>query len=413
MPTKILVWNIQNFTINKIDFEKGERIALPSPPSVFFATSSTILKNDYIIDNVALANPDIFIVIEVVSGRGPKGSMVTSKGAMGVQTLLKRLKSLSNNWFLVPPLKLTDQIQVAEIDDEGPDEDLSELISEGGYTEAIAVFFRKDKVDFVGPNVWPTVPGNDNPGKASVPPGPGVVAGAYPAEWQSCLPRNDDGSYNYFAGRADFRTAGGDEWLFPAIQSRRPFLTKFRERQGMRRFLTIASVHFPPQPAPAKQAFVALVEYFNTDYAIAQDEIILIAGDYNINYYQDTERVFEFLRGQHFFTVFNGTAQPTMYKRNGSATPTDYRPQKGLDNASVKYGSQAIFQGLTGMIFDRVRNDPGTVPPITSLLYTPYNDIISQPTPDEQNDLFREPFNFGKFGPAPGTSDHLAIYVEL
>ncbi len=47
-----------------------------------------------------------------------------------------------------------------------------------------------------------------------------------------------------------------------------------------------------------------------------------------------------------------------------------------------------------------------------SLMYNSPAQIAMLP-PCEQDDAFRQPFNFGKLGPVPGTSDHMAIYLEL
>ncbi len=403
MPAKLLIWNIQNFTLNKIDWTIGDIVHVyhPGTQTPKFSSAYNTLRNDYIIDNVTLADPDIFIIIEVISGRGVKGSLVSSKGASGVTTLLTRLRRVNQNWCLVPPLKLTDEIITAEIEeDDESDSTLQELLSEGGYTEAIGVFYRKDRMDFIGPYVWPNTP--DNAAKTAVPPGDTVTPGAYPQEWQAGLPVN-----NYYAGQYEFKI-NDKEILFPGLKSRRPFFTKFREKTGNQRLISIASLHLPPQQSSAIQALVNLAEYFGNKYVTANNEVLLIAGDFNIDPYKDNVLSGFIVTEYGFKALLNKQTPPgsTMNYRSGNAKPTKWLKNSILDNILRKYGGNNAKDGDPQVtIIDRVTNQ--------SLLYTPLNTILQQPTEQAQNELFRVPFNFKKIGPNPGTSDHLAMLLQI
>ncbi len=401
MPTKILVWNIQNFTINKIDPNFVNHIVVPSVHGGFsFQTVQlSTMKLDYILNNVIVTDPDIFSVIEVISGRGPKGSLVSSKGAQGVLALLNSLRKLNTNWCLVPPLKLTDKIQLSEADDGH-----IELLSDGTYTEAIGVFYRKDRLDFVGPYVWPAAGSNDNPNKIADP-RDGTVAGPYPDVWSNCLPPG-----NYNAGQYEFYTEDDQELLFPAEGSRRPFLTQFVERGGNQRTISLASVHYPPNQSSAITAWARTIRYFIDDYPLGDKEVVCIAGDFNINYRGEDYVPTDFYSTYYnFHTLINGKKYfPTIYQRNANATPWIYVKNQGLDNATVRYGPQALEFNPTFEFMDRV--EAGNHP---SLLYNDLNVIRALPTVDEQNELFRQPNNFMKLGPVPGTSDHIGMFYTI
>ena len=95
---------------------------------------------------------------------------------------------------------------------------------------------------------------------------------------------------------------------------------------------------------------------------------------------------------------------PTMYKRRGYATATDYLKPEGWDNIAVRYGSLAAVNPTTLQIVNRVapaQNFPG-------LTFTPLSEILKLQG-NAQTDCFRSPQNYGFLGPAPGTSDHMGL----
>lgn len=405
MPTKVLAWNIQNFTIRKIDPVGGGNTVVQIGPMTFRFPRVNSLRLNYILDNVARTDPDVFTVIEVISSWGPRGSLVSGNGALGVLELLAQLRILDANWCLVPPQKLTNFIEVNEQDDGH-----EELVRDGGYTEAIGVFFRADRLTFIGPYIWPLAGDNNNPNKIAVANAGGAVAGAYPANWAGCLPAG-----NYYAGQSYFQTTAvpAREIFFPGQNSRRPFLTRFQEIGGNHRIITLVSVHYPPRQPEAISAWTNTLGYFIDSYVHLANEVICIAGDFNINYRGDEYIPNEFFAGYYgYHTIINGAGYfPTIYHRAANATPTEYMKLQGLDNATVHYQPAAYEGASTFRMIDRVANDlPANLP---SLLYNPMAEIMNQPTPAAQNDLFRRVINFGRLGPVPGTSDHLAILYTI
>lgn len=409
MPLKLLAWNIQNFTLNKIDATIGDITAVWLPDGPVASMRYNSLRSDYIIDTVTLADPDIFVLIEVISAKGTKGSLVSGKGAQGLLQLLNLLRTKSDQWCLVPALKLVNKINTTEIDGEGDAEDaeLLELLNEGQYTEGIGVFYRKDRLDFVGPYVWPNTPGNDAANKVAVLPGNGVTPGPYPNEWQNGLPAGNyyAGQYVY-ASKAEPGKVKSSPLEFPGKESRVPFLTRFVEKGGTKRVISLASVHFPPNSKNAETALARLAGYFE-DVGIADNEIQVIAGDYNIDFGEEYSLARMHLVGLYEFDVaFGYGASPTMFKRASQATPTDYQHDLVLDNVAIRRGKDAI-EPVGAWVINRV-NAQG----IPSAMWISMDQILQEP-PAVQDDVFRLPMNFGRLGPVPGTSDHLPILTAF
>lgn len=410
MSTKLLVWNIQTFSNKKINFLKYPEIA----PVYSFdgrqrpSQAVGFIRASYIVNNVMVLDPDIFVLVELMSSKGKMGGLVGGSGGQGIRLLLSMLRNRDPNWMLVPPLRLVDSLQIQEMDD-----GQKEIYKEGARAEAIAVFYRSTNLEFIGPWIWPQSdppqPGqpdpNMSPNKVAVP--PGGPTQNYPYPWAGCLPEGEDGR----AGQYLFiDPATNGEILFPGLGSRRPFFTKFREK-ATGRIISLASVHYPPYEPSAAGALQRTAGYFDYVYPMTANEVVLIAGDWNVDSLSPTFTSFENLRlGQGWVKFFNsGRAQPTLYKRRQDATPTDYRSAYCLDNIAFKYGSaQARPNDIRLDILERVN----TTPPPTAM-YNTVAQIQTLPTANQQNEVFRLPQNFGGLGPNPGTSDHLALWLRF
>jgi hypothetical protein len=408
MPTNLLVWNIQNFTSNKF-MPGGELVPVRDINGRFVAAVDyNNIRKNYILNNIARSNAHVVVVIETISGRGVKGSLIQSAGSVGARSLLAQIRTATNNanWWLVPPLKLVDALQVQEIEDDDSGELNFMIQAEGAYTEGISVFYNSQQLTFNGPYYWPastrpnTLP-NDNPQKVAV-----ALAGPtenYPAPWNNVLPAG-----NHRAGQYQYFDNNQAEILFPAVGSRRPFFTQFVEA-GTGRIISLVSVHFPPNGASAGAALTSLSGYFRHHYAISPNEVILIAGDYNIDYLTDGIYL-RHLDEDRFVPLLTGarTRMPTMYKRRGNATATDYLKPAGLDNIAVRYGSLGAVNPTTLQILNRV----GPAQNFEGLTYIPLEEILKLPDP-AQTDCFRSPQNYGYLGPAPGTSDHMGLALNF
>src|SRR3954454_15714326 len=243
--TRILYWNLRNFTQAKIyrndswagfvesqsrlDHILNEVIA-PTPPPVLPANSPP--------------PPDLIVIAEVysrvreVSYQGNVLNRASSVGR-GVLMLLDQIRNkLGNTWCLVPPLMLGDL----------------------GIREAVAVFYDSTSIGFAGPYVWSTDNGLSLARKAT----PGNVAAIadYPADWRNAMPNPANpitalqlnrtwaaGAVQVpewrGAGQWEHHTAGGVRIDFPYPQSRSPFYTRMRDIGGART-LNLYTVHTSP-----------------------------------------------------------------------------------------------------------------------------------------------------------------------
>jgi hypothetical protein len=404
--TTVFMWNVQFFSNNKISMVNSQwRDLVDVNGNVVDGTFDTLMNLEYITSNIELANPQIFVLIENLSARGVMGSLAGGNGAIGSRLLLDRIRgaTLNQNWMLVPPLKLVDEVQTQR-DEVG----LFRLIREGAYTECISVFYRNDVLAFVGPYVWPATDNNDNPAKIAQR-NTGQPTQAYPAVWEGTYPAG-----NFFAGQFEFfrnPVARTGRLLFPDVGARRPFLTQFRERDAPGRLITLASVHYPPNPAPAGGAFQTTLDFFSQpNWPVAADEVILVGGDVNLDYLTDKplnrDRLYGCARREGFRLALDrqNTNAHTIIKRPKNASPTDYTRAVGLDNIAYRSGPPIVPRID---VFDRVN---GTQP---SLMFTPMAQIMGLPTQAQRNTTFRLQQNYSYMGPVPGVSDHLPILFQF
>lgn len=400
MPTSILVWNVQSFTLKKIHaMNRPREVQIFGKRKYTFQMSQRRLR--YITENIKLKKPDIFVLIEVISGQGKTGSLINSYGALGAQYLLRKFRDIDPNWCLVPPLRMINKIQVEERDG------LQQLIKEKQYTESVGIFYRKDKLKFTGPYVWPKTedPDDQSPLVVAIP-NDGKPTGPYPPEWQTCLPTVTDVN----ACQVEFFNADKTPALFPSTESRNPYLAQFQELTGKGRTLKVVAVHLPPAEANARTAFSRVTSYF-TDLPLLNNEMMLMVGDFNLPanaWYYKGLKIAGNKAEDAFTPVFTGTTVPpsTMFKQSGRATPSQYlKNGKILDNILYRYGKNAKDGNVTGQIIDRVANN--------SLMLNDLTQIQGLSTAIRQKEVFRRFLNFGQLGPAPGTSDHLAVFATL
>lgn len=397
MPTKILVWNIRRFSLPKLDDNGPLTVCYDIMGNIRRLARNTDLNRNYILSNIALQDPDIFAVVEVQTSQGDVGTLIDGNGKAGCLLLLALLRAMHPAWCLVPPRKLVSKIQF----DQG-----GGISKEGQYTEGIAVFFRSDRLAFTGPCVWPT----DCPEIIAEPQ-------AYPDEWMNALYVVPAGQPSY-AGQCRFNGANG-ELFFPNNDHRRPFFTKFREQAPPNRTISLVTVHFPPNADAILQAQAVskLTTYFSETYRIGDDEILLIAGDYNLDYLKlrtpeyffYTAQAYQYLLEKGFVPLFNPKWTPygTMLLSTPEAVPDVYRGDSGLDNIAVKWGAGLVPNANDILVVDRV-TDTGD----HSLLVDPLAWIKSLAVADVNwsNRVFRSIENFGC---QYATSDHLAITVTV
>lgn len=415
MPTNLLMWNVQFFTVNKISMANSDWLDLVNTNNrVVDGTFNTLMNLEYITSNLQYVNTNglggahIFVLIENLSAQGTMGSLAGGNGAIGSRLLLDRIRGATQNrnWMLVPPLKLVDKVQT-----EQDEEDLFALVKEGQYTECISVFYRSDLLNFVGPYVWPLAGNNDDPTKVAQR-DTGQARGPYPAVWDGTYPAG-----NYFAGQFEYfqnpvtRTG---QYLFPDISSRRPFFTQFREIGGAQRLISLVSAHYPPNATAAGSAFSKTLGIFGkngTSYPLQNDEVRLVGGDINLNYIgSQYDEVYNTAAQNGFRLVLSierGINYPTIIKRSSYSTLNNYLGQKGLDNIALRTGRGLQPFGYFTNVYDRVNR---TAP---SMMFNSVQSIAGLPSPEPQNTVFRLQQNYKYMGPVPGVSDHLPVFLSF
>lgn len=255
MPTRILYWNIEKFGLNKIvgNAKAAQRLAI-------------------IGNHILAANPQIFVIVEQGAGTRPANNMtnghtIVGNGLNGCIQLLAALRATAvpgyANWALVPPL----------------------ISGVAGFAEAIAVFYRADLIEFVGPWVWPL--GGAGPAVA-----PGPATGNYNAPFNNFLPvGNVNGAspinagmpYLQLAGQWDFMDAMGLATIqFPGPNNRKPFYTTFRD-PGNGGILHLHSFHAASNFFQARNGTANFGNIPEMTMALGANDKIAVVGDFNVS----------------------------------------------------------------------------------------------------------------------------------
>ena len=384
---RILAWNIQFFTKNRIENAEGS-----NSTERLQSMLGSGANRQYIVSTVAQSDPSILVVVEPRSSQGTIGTLATGGGPDGLFYLWRLLQLYNDQWALVPPLRTVNKD-----------------IHSATYTEAVGVFYRADRLTFTGPYVWPQARQETGP---SVP--PGATAATYPDPWNQTLPNGTTA-----AAQCKFYS-GGSQLTFPNSGDRRPVLTTFTEIGGLNRRFKIFAVH----TTPGADAQTATARMLGMAEAIpADDEISVFAGDFNVDAIKNPRAFFTSIPMLYGFD-YTIQPEPTVYKPttgrlDRQATPASYRPQKSLDNFWIRYGVNVRPLGVPpGYVINRVIDGTGIPPGLPWDMLDGLEEIQALGTPDERNSVFRELVNFGHLA-APngatrgGTSDHLPIIVDI
>jgi hypothetical protein len=365
MNLRIVSWNVERFSAGSLTrrglgYPYIEQVICPGGPA---------------------KEADIFIVIEVKSTVGDKGSPVVGSGADAVNGLANRLASSttrpSNDWRVVPPLRLTKSLTGGK----------------ASASEGIAVFYRSSRLEFTGP-----VTGFDYSGSAF-------------------STRSDPAVTQKLAGQVEFHHFGS-VLGFPNKRNRSPWLTTFRTKPGtgaQAESFTLVAAHSPPPVARNEQGKRVRPEnrqcYQGTAALSLIPELdpasrkVILTGDFNCSYADpDFRGAFSDLEKKGFTPLI--TAEPTTMSTGKSAKPDSYKTHNVFDNILLKNvtripGSPDV---PSAAVVDPVAGLPKGYPGLyayTSGSYTPA-DVPVQ--------TFRSGANFGG---VRGTSDHRPVYVDV
>jgi hypothetical protein len=455
--TRILYWNIEHFSSNKIDPATAETPLLAQLAidrreligSIFARSGPGLVPQP----------PDIFVIVEVSAHTDPvilEGQALepARAGGQGVRLLLDTIRNtFGAQWSLVPPL----------------------LLGKMGYREAVAVFYDALKLQFAGPYVWcqPT-PADETMARPAVQPNLSNLR-AYDPRWTGCLPGGRDWEVGGVkvpetqgAGQWEFEKAGGGRLYFPGWDNRSPFYTRFVDLHGGpnggARALKLFSVH--TSPASSVQAVNRLAEI--QELQPAANEVSVIVGDFNVDTFDmDVNGAYANLvedvghgAGQGFTllldsrdqNVVNTNRRPycmthllplqqatpwnasggagvnhNVYPRfgyMGSVVPGGALSEAGaIDNALVRYGGggaapahgASVVNPVVGTPYNQAPAPPGVTANLTNGAPYPSSMGTGIPQPGGINPPF-DPGNFygwNNYGKIRNTSDHLPLYVEI
>lgn len=444
---KILYWNIEKFSINKInDPDKKRKTGQKNPIGVTASGN----RSDLIL-NVMRANmPDIFVIIETTTGAGAEGTLITAGGSQAALDLLQKIRTaFGNTWMLVPPL----------------------IVGQGTLKEGVCVFFNSNsQLFFTGPFGWQ---GGVNPAN---PVAGGTVAYANP--WDTALPAVNTpttaGIIN--GGLAQNQLAG--QWLyddgatppvkleFPSVGERPPYLTTFWDASSNRNIKLVAYHAPPPETLISADGVDSLSNIREITSLLGTQDDVIIMGDFNVNLSDpvlsadayDTLTVTDQYTRQINPTAIaafpdQGYICTTLYGVSGpnKAEPTNtrgypaygYMTQNSYDNILTRYGNVGrvplannltIVNLVTGSPYNKATTPPYAGPqgslifnsamaknrnaadplaPVALLLPpnpTPNGNGGYAPLTLGVGPKFRE---WANYGVVRSTSDHMALMIDF
>jgi hypothetical protein len=284
--TKILVWNIENFGINKFSNPSGRRGA--GVGGMTLQQASHFRRNVFI-NVVNASNPDIIIVVEVSSGDTWPNDLASLTGGMaGCIDLLAALQGALPAWRLVPPMR----------------------IGQGGKAESVGVFFRATSTVagqvinrfFTGPNRWTGgyIGNSVNVGAGAAYPvaaggNPDINAMLVPAGTVARqIPAGSLYNGNVMEDRVAARTRFSlwDQPTDGAVGGinygvfREPYMVSFAEQNaatGVIRNLTLFAVHSPAAVGNPAVFITYLANTYEIMRANVGTETRVVCGDFNVN----------------------------------------------------------------------------------------------------------------------------------
>lgn len=436
MSIRIMFWNIENFTVNRLSYSKDDE---------------NLLRKAHILSTIGKVQPDILVIVETSTQKhymySERGQVITGGGAEGVLQMLDSLrkKEKGADWMLVPPISVGD----------------------AGYKEGVAVFFKNCKMDFAGP--WGVYERGKYYTKYGSEP---IVKTKEPLkwveDWADCLPKTKPvgnhpdyqqnrlaGQWQYFVDKEKSR-----ELYFPKNVNRAPYYTVFHVHNGsgtLERIISLFSVH--TSPTTAAGAIVSIAKVKEVKAGLKANEVRVIGGDFNINRRSVSNQLYSPLldlqlqqEKSNSLTqfVWANRNDPTELRSIALANPFGDKPYyhymlrkthfqkrgskmrrklhqpvveyelKAYDGILVAYGASPLKQP-TGYAVNRVVGIPESLVDVDMEISIP--SLLKQMKEEqnkqnwglldydvETNKKFRIPENFGHIR---GASDHLAVYADV
>lgn len=286
--TRVLIWNIQQFSINKIF--SASTVVTPGHGGLKDCDAAWQRKQ-LIIHVLRATQPDIIVLIEVSSGQNINGGdLATPTGGLEsiaqMQYFFNQFAGTPGGWNAVPPL----------------------YVGTGGRAETVGIFYRRTDDTgtisryFTGPNVWTggvngrsLPPGGHGPAVYSGLPLPigsvninGMLqpTGSGDARIIPATALHNRGvAENLVAARVNFYDVNGHAIDFQGL--RQPYMATFTEANtasgAVQRNLTLFAIHAPPDSTSAARYISVLPLMADVTNPLGADETRVVGGDFNIN----------------------------------------------------------------------------------------------------------------------------------
>jgi len=328
MSIRILYWNIENFAFNKIANPNTRKRQKGASRKLAQAAED---RKDYILQHLTSLNPfpDIMVVVEVETAYDGDGRIVRGAGANGAVTLLDEIRDATGNddWMLVPPLQT-------------------------GPNEAVGVYYNSTNLVFTGPCVWP--------GGAGATAQIGGPTGAYPPPFNNTITTGrdvpDGALYNVdvpedeCAARVRYTYNNNN----PGLQgqqvilfSRMPYMVTFAEldaNDDVIANLTLYAIHSPANAFSAGMYLDDLADYEEITDALANDEIRVIVGDFNVNLMSAAPN---FTESAHYNPLQNAGYALALKPLGAAPNPANGYP--GYYATHIRRGSKAVYWSTTDL----------------------------------------------------------------
>jgi hypothetical protein len=378
--TRVLFWNINNFSSNGFYPHPGaaqRSVGDDGEYGVPAATQDAEDRKAVLLAAVNEAEPDLISVVEIKPGAIglPAASLLADQAS---KSLLEDFQGLefegAAEYRMVPPL----------------------ISGVNRRAEGIAVYYRSDRLQFLGPWGWSGAAGMPI---AAIPEG---ETAEYPMAWRTLRQREipegwmNEGLWeDELAGQCAF--VNGGALNFPEPNHRKPWLTCFRDfaEEENERLIKLLSFHAPPDiDAVEGVDKLSDVEEVAIE-AMEENEVRCIVGDFNVSSLEGAEAEeaygaleeaeFAMQLDPHAVGVGNELPQRGYYvtflKRSQQSTPWisdnegtkvfgypafGYMSDNAIDNAFTCYGAAA--------------GEPENATVINPVTHSPYNVI---PAPEE------------------------------
>jgi hypothetical protein len=428
--TRLLYWNLLSCGTNSLfppANGKRARQGDDDPDYGVPAAPQDAGDRKAVFENVVTAvNPEIIAIVEVLPGPGgaAPGTTVNDDTAFQLMTRLRR--NVNGNFRLVPPI----------------------ASGTGRRAEGIAVYYREDRLAFLGPFGWSGAIADRiaNIGGGNL----AQYGGIWGARRTKCLPNrvlnNFRGiapwlpynAHEYtLAGQWRHRTAGGAAILFPAVRYRRPFLTSFGDTNG--RLIQLVTCHVPPQdrnPAGANQNARLLAATANPRAAVAAiatipeiagamgaNEVRCIVGDFNISAWDDISdpTSFQLLRNLGYLQHVNPRAR-TPPAPAPPAIPQTW-PSQGyysthiqgalIADPWVSFGAGPTLRGYPGFGYVNEYQAPGNWYDAIDHVFTRYTGADTSANFTIVNPVTGSPYNADPAPPANVAQGSIACASQM